>query len=693
MEITIDFETRSAVDLKKHGLFVYAEHPTTDAICLGIQVEDEEPRIWINPYFDSLLHYAGFRSYPLLSTEDLSDLVKQADVIVAQNSMFEYVIWNEVCTKKHGFPPLPLEKLHDTQAQLAYHALPQNLEKAAKALRLAVQKDMKGHQAMLKLCKPKSLDPLIWNEDPRLLNDEILYCMDDCRAERLIYKTLPKLPPKEREIWLLDQRINLRGIHVDVESAKLWADAVETDKAELLAEFKTLCRNEVSGPRSYVKLKEWVNRECELDLDSIGKEATKELLENDGIPAHVKRILEIKTESGKASAAKLVAMLNKKSEDNRVRGCFQYHGASTGRWAARGIQPQNMPRDSYGPLDYETAKTAYLRHGKDGLGLFYDLPSFVASRMVRGTLTAGLGKVFICSDFSSVESMTLNHQAGEEWVVEAFRRGECAYRHNAARALSLSRGALVRYEDIDPKGKDRQNGKTGELACGYQGGAGAVRRFDKMPGVSDEEILRTIVQPWRDTHPNVIAFWRGLEDAAKKAVREPGKVFSYRGADFASNKAFLKMRLPSGRCLHYFNPGVEQRFIPKTGRPEDHPADCQCDECGWFGDNISFYGMKMVDGKTTTAWGKIFTYGGKLTNNFIQGLCRDIMADAMLRLEKENFPVSFHTHDEIICEIPEKDVKNDTLKVFEQIMSEVPAYVKGLPLIAKGGWIGKRYRK
>ena len=690
MEITIDFETRSVVDLKKRGLFVYAEHPTTDAICLGVQVEDEEPRIWINPYFRKIL---WFGQYPEISTEELAGLVKQADVIVAQNSMFEYVTWNEVCTKKHGFPPLPLEKLHDTQAQLAYHALPQNLEKAAKALRLAVQKDMKGHQAMLKLCKPKSLEPLIWNEDLRLLNDEIRYCMDDCRAERLVYKTLPKLPPKEREIWLLDQRINLRGIHVDVESAKLWADAVETDKAELLAEFKTLCRNEVSGPRSYVKLKEWVNQECELDLDSIGKEATKELLENDGIPAHVKRILEIKTEAGKASAAKLVAMLNKKSKDDRVRGCFQYHGASTGRWAARGIQPQNMPGDSYGPLDYETAKTAYLRHGKDGLGLFYDLPSFVASRMVRGTLTAGDGKVFICSDFSSVESMTLNHQAGEEWVLEVFRGGECVYRHNAARSRSLALGTVVKYEDIGPNSKERKSGKIGELACGYGGSVGAVRNFDKMPGVSDQEIIDTIVKPWRDTHPMVKAFWRGLEEAAKKAIREPGRVFSFREVDFASNKAFLKMRLPSGRCLHYFNPGIKPQWVEKYDRPVDHPLDCRCEECGWTAENVCFWGMKVVKGKTTAQWAEVFTRGPKFAENEVQGLCRDILCDAMIRLEKNGFPVTFHVHDEIICEIPEKDVKNDTLKVFEQIMSEVPSYVKGLPLIAKDGWIGKRYRK
>lgn len=694
MDLTIDFETRSPVDLKKHGVFVYAEHPLTDALMLGAKIDGKTTRPWIWPHFRTILLNSGHKLPDNEILEDeLFDLIKKADRIIAQNTMFEYVMWNVVCARKYGWPKLPLEKLYDTMAQLAYHALPQNLEKAAIALKLNIKKDMDGYRAMMKLCKPKSYDPIVWNEDPALIAREIPYCTSDCDVEYSIFKTLPQLPEKERQIWLMDQKINLRGIHVDVESAKLWSEAVDSDKADLLTEFKELCRHEVSGPRSYVKLKEWVNKECGLDLESVGKEQTKELLENDGIPAHVRRILEIKTEAGKASAAKLNAMLNRKSKDNRVRGCFAYHGASTGRWAARGIQPQNLPRDSYGPVGHRAAREAFIRHGKEGLKLFWDHPSFVASRSVRGTICAAPGNVLVVSDFNSIESRVLNWLAGEEWVLDVFRRGECVYRHNAAKSLSLSRGVEVRYEDIDPKGKERQDGKTGELACGYQGSVGAVRRFDKMLGVSDQEILDNIVQPWRDTHPNVVAMWKALEAAAKDAIRNPGKVFSYRYFDFVCNRAFLRMRLPSGRCLHYFNPSIKDRFIHKVGKPEDHPKDCECEECGGWGENIFFWGMKTVDGKTTTQWAEIPTYSGKITENGDQGFSRDLMADKMLMLEKEGYPVVLHVHDEPVAELPEKLIKNDTLKVFEQILSEPVPYAKGLPLLAKGGYIGKRYRK
>ena len=689
MELTLDFETRSACGLKKHGLFRYVEDPTTDAMMLGVLPDDEEPRIWLPDYFRNLLlpKFGNALAKIEVRTPELLHLVDVADKIIAQNSMFEFCMWNVVCHRRYGFPKIPLEKFHDTMAQLAYHALPQNLEKAAKALRLKTQKDMAGHKAMLKLCKPKSRDPIVWNEDPDLIWSELLYCLDDCRAERLIYKTLPKLPEKEREIWLWNERVNLRGIPVDLDSAKTWADAVEEDKADLLKEFKALCRNEVSSPRSYVKLKEWVNRECGLDLESLGKEQTLELLENEGLPAHVRRILEIKTEAGKASAAKLKAMIDRANGDSRVRGCFAYHGASTGRFAARAIQPQNMPRDSFKPKDYELALSVYRASGKEGLQAMYDLPSFVASRSVRGTIMAPPGYVFICSDFSSIESMAISQQAGEEWVLEVFRRGECVYKHNAARFLKKPYEAVTKDERQKP-------GKVSELSCIYQGSVGAVRRFDAMPDVPDEEILRDIVNPWRDEHPMTKAYWRGLEDAAKEAIRNPGKVFTFRYTAFASDRVFLRMRLASGRCIHYFQPSVEEHFIRKAGSPEDHPKDCTCSECGWVGENVAYWGMKQVDGKTTTQFAKVFVHGGKFANNNTQGLCRDVMCEGSLRVERE-LPIQIFmtVHDEPVGIMKESDVRSDTLQIFEQCLSIVPDYMKGLPLSAKDGWIGKRYRK
>ena len=537
-------------------------------------------------------------------------------------------------------------------------------------------------------------EKLTWNEDPDLIWSELLYCLDDCRAERLIYKTLPKLPEKEREIWLWNERVNLRGIPVDLDSAKTWADAVEEDKADLLKEFQKAVgwyqgasKRVPRTPASHKAVKWWLNDTCGLSLESVKKEIVHELLDNEGLPLNVKRALEIRCEYGKSSAAKLKAMIDKANGDSRVRGCFAYHGASTGRFAARAIQPQNMPRDSFKPKDYELALAIYRAAGKEGLQAMYDLPSFVASRSVRGTIMAPDGYVFICSDFSSIESMAISQQAGEEWVLDVFRRGEDVYIHNASRFLKKPYEAITKAERQKP-------GKVSELSCIYQGSVGAVRRFDAMPGIPDQQILDEIVNPWRDEHPMIKAYWRGLEDAAKEAIRNPGKVFTFRDTAFASDRVFLRMRLASGRCIHYFQPTVEEHFIRKAGRPEDHPEDCTCSECGWFGENVAYWGMKQVDGKTTTQFTKVFVHGGKFANNNTQGLCRDVMCEGSLRVERE-LPIQIFmtVHDEPVGIMKESDVRADTLQIFEQCLSVVPSYMEGLPLSAKDGWIGKRYRK
>ncbi|GAF71751.1 unnamed protein product, partial [marine sediment metagenome] len=279
-----DFETRSTIDIRKQGAFVYAAHPTTEPMCLAVTVADADPIVWAPEYFRKLINPDNIK-HRIVSAKEIVSATLDADYTVAQNTMFEYLIWNLIMVPRYKWPKLPLERLHDTMAQLAYHALPMNLEQAGAALRLPIQKDMVGNAAMKKLCKPKKpvkaereADPewaskIWWHEAPATLEANINYCCTDVISERMVHKYLPDLPARERDVWLHTERKNLRGVHVDVENVKAIVGVVKTQEAKQIKRFAELTNGAVSGPRSYVALKNWVNEEANLKLTSVDKDA------------------------------------------------------------------------------------------------------------------------------------------------------------------------------------------------------------------------------------------------------------------------------------------------------------------------------------------------------------------------------------------------------------------------------------
>jgi len=490
----------------------------------------------------------------------------------------------------------------------------------------------------------------------------------------------------ERDIWELDQRINLRGVHVDIDSAQKIITSIKRREAERLTRFSELVRYEVSGPRSYVALAAWVGQEIGQNLDSIDKAATAELLKDPQLPAHVREVLQIKAELSKSSVAKYEAMVNR-AHKGRVMGLFMYHGASTGRWAARGIQPHNMPRDSYNDDQYDLALESM--DDFEWLSALLDDPYYAASKMLRGTICAPEGYELVCADFSAIEGRGLAYLADETWVLDEYRRidtegGPDMYMVTAATILGKPADEITKAERQSP-------GKIAELACGYQGAAGAVRQFGGGEGMTDEEVVEAIVAPWRATRPRIVNFWYDVERAAIKAIKRPGgRAFTVAKIHFRVKNAYLQIKLPSGRVLRYFQPKVEnvrKRKI-KDFNPE-HNEYCTCADCGYSSESITYWGVKIVDGKTTSQWTKIETYGGKLTENIVQAFCRDLLAEAMVRLDREGYQLVMHVHDEAVAE---EKIGSKDLEEFCAIMSEVPEWAEGMPIRAEG-WVGKRYRK
>ena len=726
MILTIDWETKSAADLKSCGVFPYAVHPSTEMMCLSVKVDARPAMLWINQKFARMVDISQIR-YEIIGAPRVAQLVEQADEIHAFNAQFEYVNWNDNAVPRLGWAPLSLEKLHDVQAQCAYCALPMHLGEAGKALGLSVQKDAEGHKVMMKLCRPrrprkaeKDANPnwantLYWNEDPADLIKLFNYCAKDADAEYHLGSVLPKLPDKERKIWLMDARINLRGVPVDVESVRAIIKVVGEREEKQLARFAELTSGVVSGPRSYVALKEWTLQNIPgLDfLESVDKNATAELLKRSDLSPTVREVLQIKSELSKSSVAKFRAMLNSMCVDERIRGMFSYHRASTGRWGGRSVQLHNMQRDSYTPTVFDLVMELFRCGDTDGMQVLYDDPYFVASRCVRGALCCKPGSRFICSDFSSIEAIVDAGMAGEESKLDVFRAGRCAYREAAAGIFNRP------YEEIGKESDERQVGKAADLSMGFLGGIGAYAGMARvyhidlellpkfiLPSATDEElkgqwgaialaksyVARTpdvmsvdaaiacdiIKRRWRARHPNIVRFGKALGEAAYRAVENPGQIFAIRAVKFVVHGGFLKCLLPSGRTLHYYNPRIQP--VRKVWDEEDYEGDL----------SITYEGMRVVEGGATTRqWTRLATYSGKLLENCVQAVARDLLAEAMLRLEAAGYPIVLHVHDEAAAELP---VGVGSLTEFNALMTQLPPWAAGWPVKVKG-WEGPRYFK
>ena len=660
MAAHIDFETFSESDLRKVGSYVYAQHPSTDVLCLCYAIDDGPVQLWI----------PGDEA----STELLAHIVEGGNVIGHNVAGFEHLIWNHVMGLKYGWPALQLEQLQCTMAMAYATGLPGTLEMASKAAGLDVEKDMKGHRIMLQLCKPRRALPSggfsRWTpeEYPEKYQTLYDYCRQDVVVERELCSRLMKLSTEEQETWILDAKINKRGVGVDRKLAAKALEAVEFEKARLNKQISEVTEGVVSTGTATGQLTDWLKWKG-LEVPSVAKADVLEMLDQD-IPDECRKALLIRQQVSKTSTSKLVAMEMGCNSDDRMRGLFQYHGATTGRWAGRRVQLQNLKRPSMSLAEIEEAFVLIEHAEPEEAGKLiasrFGSPMDVIGDMVRGFLVPGKGRDFITCDFSAIEARVLAWLAGEENILRIFKGDGKLYEHAAAVIYRLPVDAVTKEQ--------RQVGKVAELALGYGGGVNAFQTMARGYGVTiSDEKAQEIKNVWRQARPQTVKFWRDLEGAAMEAIKSPGDTIRVGGPGvnvrFVKQGSFLWCSLPSGRVICYPYPEIQEAETPWGERR-----------------NVTSY---MNVNSFTHKWERTRTYGGKLCENVTQAVARCVLRDSMFRLEDSGYPIVAHVHDEVVTEVP---IGFGSLKEVESIMSAPPAWATDMPVDAEG-WRGNRYRK
>lgn len=733
MSLTIDFETRSPVDIRKCGAWVYSEHHLTDPYCLAMKRDREPTRLWLPVWIYELFAKAGrlddLQALPLISTDQAQAWIEEAETIEAHNAEFERAIWTNVQAPRYGWPAIPASKWRCSMAKSSQAALPRKLEKACAALGLAVQKDMEGNRIAMKLSKPRkrrkkepeNATGVYWHEDLDDFLRAFRYCMTDVEAEHALSETLAGLSPYEQAIYELDQKINARGVLADLCLANMVVACVAAHEARLLAEVQELTGGKIKSVKQRDAMLSYLGTECGEDeledggveLSALTKDTVAAALKREDLTPKARRLLEIRQSLAKASVSKYKAILARACADGRVRGAACYWGADTGRWAGRGVQLQNLPRGFFKTqADVANAIEIILSGDIELLEMLYGDLMAVASALVRSTFFAAEGHELVVADFASIEARGLFWLAGEEYGLALFRSGADLYCEMA----SIIYEYAVNKKDHP---KERQVGKTAILGLGYNMGWVKFRDacFLATGILLDKKMARKVVKLYREKWKTVKDLWYEMEKAAIDAVQSGETVVCAKGKiKFRVRNDFLLMRLPSGRKLHYYKPALASRtsyVFPTEGEGGEKGNLMIVDVDGYTGlmrarkrasrraieEDVRIVGEPVQRGRfvlthmgqdsKTKQWIRQQTYGGLLVENAVQALCRDLLADSMLRVEEAGYPVVLHVHDEAVAEVPEGF---GSLQEFEFLMEQTPVWADGLPVAAEG-WRGKRYRK
>jgi DNA polymerase len=726
----IDFETRSTLDLPTVGLDNYARHPTTGMWCLGFAFDDSPAHVFSS----------SDGPFPLRIRAHIT----QGGAVIAHNAAFELAIWNNIMAPRYNWPKLKPEQCVCTAAMARAMGLPGALEDAAPAAGLDVRKDAAGKRLMLQMCAPREQrsdvvnycsrhrdaawladkgqevwsesagpcpvcgDPnalrkitqLRWWDEPDKLARLYEYCKQDVVVERDLFYRLAPLSARERAVWLLDYKINQRGVPVDLPKIKAAIKVVQAETTRLNARVQKLTNNYVSRTTEVARTAEWVRAQG-VDITGLAKADLLTALADADLPATVRAVLETRQEAARSSTAKLGAMLELAGPDGRVRNTKQYHGAATGRWAGRGMQTDNFPRPTLKQKDIERAiellpDTAALdmlyapptAAAQRAPGVAYERPMGVVSSCLRGMIAAPHGHEFVVGDFSNIEGRVLAWLAGEEWKLQAFRD----YDAGIGPDIYISTYAKSFGVPTDEIGQDdprRQVGKVEELAFGFGGGRGAWRTMEKSyPGTPflDDPSVEDIKDRWRAAHPAIVAFWYALENAARAAVLDDTRVHVAGSIMFHKSGSFLRCKLPSGRLMYYPYPKLIEVETPWGEMKEAVTYMTVVAQSAAKKEKI------INDPFSAGRWQRVSTYGGKLAENVTQAAARDLLADAMLRCDAAGLPIVMHVHDEIVAETSTDVYAGRGTQELEAVMVRMPKWATGLPVAVKT-WFGKRYRK
>ena len=675
--ITLDFETRSHADITKVGSWVYSEDRTTDVICLCWAVGDGQVQEWWPSTKTVWPHPTGD-----FIPDDLCLAIKQGGLFEAHNYAFEHGIWQNVMVKRYGWPEIPLESWRCTQAVAQYYALPSHLNGILGVLG-GGGKDHDGGRLITKYSKLylKTAKEDIPEVDFRKFVD---YCKKDVELERKLSNFLGPLPDAELAIFQMDKKINTRGMYLDLGGIEDAAYVVDTRKDELTEQFT---KRTGLKPKQTAAVKKWFETQG-LELDNLQKEyLIEKLAEGDNsLPDEVSEVLSLRIQVAGASTDKLKAMVRQRSEDGTAKFQCKYHGAVTGRWTGTGIQPLNLSR-GYEDVDPEQLVRDIRQRDPQHLDTIYGSAIECVGKASRHWIKAKPGHRLIAGDFVSIEAVILACLAGEEWKVNAFRHGAKIYELTGDKIYKLPEGTVSKATHP----MERQDGKTCELAFGYQGGVSAWRNFDKSDRHTDEAI-EGHRDTWRATHPAICdrknGFWANLNTAAFTAINEGEKagyipVEGPSGIAFARIDEWLTMLLPNGKNIWYYAPELRLK-MPAWHTPKKEGTECFEGKCNHEPIlNISYLAQKLG------SWGRQFTYGGKLAENATQATSREVLVPAMQRLEAAGYPIILSVYDEIVCEVPDG---HGSVEEFQELLSIKPYWCADWP-IGVDCWEGQRYKK
>lgn len=671
--LAVDFETASAADLKKVGQWAYSLHDSTRVYC-AVFGYAEEPGVY------SFSEWGPGAELP----EPVVDYLFAGGRLVAHNAAFEKAIWANILLPNFDFPFVELGQWRDTQVLGLSCNLPMSLDGLAHALGCPVQKDKEGAALMRKMAKLVELESGVYEpidkrsgenfDTPENRRRLLAYCRDDVGATLDCYFRLPPLPVHEELVRKADDSINDRGIYLDLRFTAACLDLVKKRKRALDDEVAVLSGLELANARDPHALKRFLHaRNVEIPkrtrktakgfrkTESTDAASVLEMLEDLELDPEARVVLENRAESTKAtSLAKLDRVAHMIGRDGRLRYALQYQGAHTGRWTSGGLQVHNLPKNKLGPLA-EPIRKAILAGDLETIEFLDDRPLAAISASLRSVIAAPPGREIIAADYSAIEARVIAWLAGQGDILVRFMKGEDVYVYAAKRVGS----------------DDRQLGKVCTLGLGY--GMGVVTFVTTAAGWGvrlELKEARRIQRAWREVNEAIVAFWKELEDAFKKAIAERGRVF-YAGGGKLRLKATehcLFLRLPSGRVLRYWKPRVvivekKIKIVDEAGRIIEKVRT---------GPEIRFSTMSKDKGSMSSE----STYGGKLAENVTQAIARDLLAAATVRVERTPpYDVIVHVHDSLAAEVPRG---RGSVEEFCQLLEEPLPWAKGLPLEAEG---------
>lgn len=700
------------------GAAAYAEHPSTEVLTMSYRLPGDN---------------AVSRWRPgLANPHRLFDHIASGGLVEAHNVMFERLVWHHVCRTRYGWPEVPAHQWRCSMAKAHVNNLPGALGNLTDVLPVTKAKDADGRRLLNKFSvprKPTKKDPSTRTrpeDDPQDAERLYAYCDRDVEAEEEVSALMMPMSANELRFWLLDQRINWRGIGVDRASVRNMIAILE----KAVDKYGRECEALTGGlkPSQVQKLQGWLMGRGVV-LASLDADALEEALARPSLPPDARRVLEIRQLVGSASVKKLYAFERSASRDNRVRNVITHHGARTGRPTGGLVQPLNLPKagpdlrycdcgkpharqdvcpwcaapvpagakvykwpdvpKGYDDNPVDHVQTIMASRSLDAVEWFFGDAMLAISGCVRGMIQADDGNDLIASDYSAIEAVVTAVLSGCAWRVETFRRREDIYLHSAAKITGKTYEFYIDYQRTNGSHHpDRQKiGKVAELALGFGGWLGAWRQFDP-DGMPDEQVKQTILA-WRNASPEIVEMWGGqargkpwepgyrlerfgFEGAFVNAVQYPHQAFTSHGITFYMRGDALIIRLLSGRELTYHSPRLW---------PSDRGA-------GLF--DITYMTWNSNPKYGPPGWVAMKTYSGRLAENIVQATAHDIQRFGIENLEAAGYPIVLHVYDENVAEVPKGF---GSIEEFEAIMSTMPPWAEGWPVRASGGWRGRRYRK